>query len=165
MPFEYKMVQIPPNIEIRGSGQGSEAADYLQRLVNSLATKGWEFQRVDTVGVRETPGCIAGLLGQTSTFANYYVVTFRRESRPTLASVPDPGRTQRKPHSEPISVDRAEAEDEDAFEDDMSQGEPSESDEESEATVTDEVTCLKCGATLGEFDEQCPKCGWSYRSS
>ena len=64
MTYEYKMVQIPPNIEVRGAPKGQEAAWYLQDIVNKMAKEGWEFYRVDEVGVVVQPGCLGMLFGQ-----------------------------------------------------------------------------------------------------
>ena len=81
----YKMVQIPPNIGAsarsmlgRAPDPSEMAAAYLQGVVNEQAKDGWEFMRVDTIGVRTEPGCLAGLFGAKTTDENYYVVTFRR---------------------------------------------------------------------------------------
>jgi hypothetical protein len=79
--YVYRMIQIPPNIVVeQGSATGSEAASYLERVVNEQARKGWEFVRVDTIGVQTRPGCLMALLGAQATTLNYYVVSFRRES-------------------------------------------------------------------------------------
>ena len=78
--YEYRMVQIPPSITVK-QAIGNEAAFYLQRIVNEQANQGWEFIRVDTIGVNTPPGCLAGLFGGQATTLNYYVVTFRRETR------------------------------------------------------------------------------------
>ena len=87
MGYRYEMVQLPPNIQINASSEtGSEAADYLQRIVNERAGQGWDFFRVDSIGVSSQPGCVeallykftAGILGKKEEFFNYYVVTFRQ---------------------------------------------------------------------------------------
>lgn len=79
MAYEYKMIQVPPTIVVRAKEQrGNEAAYYLQSLVNEQAAEGWEFYRVDTVGVVTRPGCLGSLLGAKQTLIEYYVVTFRR---------------------------------------------------------------------------------------
>jgi hypothetical protein len=87
--YKYEMIQLPPNIQINASSEtGSEAADYLQRIVNDHASRGWEFFRVDSIGVSSQPGCVegllykatAGILGKKEEFFNYYVVTFRQEA-------------------------------------------------------------------------------------
>lgn len=80
MPYEYKMVQIPPNIVVKSKDWvGQEAAYYLQDLANEYALQGWEFFRVDTLGVVREPGCLASLFGKNAEFFQYYVVTFRRQ--------------------------------------------------------------------------------------
>ena len=77
--YEYFMVQVPPRIEVkRDTGQG-EAAAYLQGIVNQYAGQGWEFYRVDTLGVHQNPGCLGALMGQKQVTTVYYVVSFRRE--------------------------------------------------------------------------------------
>jgi hypothetical protein len=79
MAYRYEMVQLPPNIQISASGQkGNEAAVYLQNVVNEKAKTGWEFYRVDTIGVATKPGCLDGLLGKKEELTNFYVVTFRQ---------------------------------------------------------------------------------------
>jgi len=40
--------------------------------------QGWEFYRVDTIGMIEKPGCLAALFGARAGNFDYYVVTFRR---------------------------------------------------------------------------------------
>lgn len=80
MNYIYKMIQIPPNISVQAKyHQGNEAASYLESLVNQWAEQGWEFLRVDAIGVQVQPGCLMGLFGQSSTPTIYYVITFRRE--------------------------------------------------------------------------------------
>ncbi len=78
--WKYKMVQIPPTIVI-GEGMATKgiAATYLERIVEEYAELGWEFYRVDTIGVRVYPGCLAGLFGVRPTDESYYVVTFRAQ--------------------------------------------------------------------------------------
>lgn len=77
--YQYKMVQVPPNIEVQAKQhKGNEAAAYLEGIVNANARDGWEFYRVDAIGVNVTPGCLAGLLGQKEAFSTYYVVSFRK---------------------------------------------------------------------------------------
>lgn len=77
--YEYQMVQIPPNIIVAKKGYaGNEAAGYLQDVVNTMSKEGWEFYRVDSIGVQVQPGCLAGLFGSKVEEHLYYVVTFRR---------------------------------------------------------------------------------------
>ena len=80
MAYQYKMIQIPRNIRIKSKETYDKvAADYLENVVNEWAMQGWEFYRVDTIGIEEQPGCIAGLLGQKTSVTRYYVITFRKE--------------------------------------------------------------------------------------
>jgi hypothetical protein len=77
--YEYKMVQVPPTIQLQTRDHvGNEAALYLQSIANEQAAQGWEFFRVDEVGVRNNPGCLASLFGQKAITTTYYVVTFRK---------------------------------------------------------------------------------------
>jgi hypothetical protein len=77
--YEYRMQQIPPAIVVSKASKGTEAAAYLEGIVNDMASDGWEFFRVDTIGVQVQPGCLGILGGQRQTNNAYYVVTFRRE--------------------------------------------------------------------------------------
>lgn len=79
MAYQYNMIQLPPNISLRGAEQGNEAAQYLSSLANEQARQGWEFYRVDMIGVEVSPGCLGALMGQKATYTQYYVATFRRE--------------------------------------------------------------------------------------
>jgi len=77
--YVYKMVQVPPNIEVQASKhRGNEAAVYLQNVVNEHAAQGWEFHRVDTIGVSIKAGCFDALSGKKDSTANYYVISFRK---------------------------------------------------------------------------------------
>lgn len=70
------MAQIPPNIFIQSREKGSEAADYLEKIVNEHAQTGWEFVRIDSMSVTTPAGCLApGKAGETN---HYHVITFRR---------------------------------------------------------------------------------------
>jgi hypothetical protein len=82
----YKMVQIPPNITVaaksllgKAPDPSQVAAQYLEAIVNKMAADGWEFHRVDAIGVTTSPGCLAGLMGHKGSEATYYVVTFRKD--------------------------------------------------------------------------------------
>jgi len=78
--FEYKMVQIPPNISVEMKNhKGNEAAVYLEGVVNQYAREGWEFYRIDSVGVQLQPGCFGSLSGKKEESTLYYVITFRME--------------------------------------------------------------------------------------
>jgi len=80
MKYEYQMVQVPPNVTVEAKKhKGNEAAAYLQEVVNIHAKDGWEFYRIDTIGVETTPGCLDGLLGKKAELLRYHVISFRRE--------------------------------------------------------------------------------------
>jgi len=77
--YVYKMIQIPPDIEVGGgTSTAGRAADYLEGVVNEYAAKGWEFFRVDEIGIRIKPGGLASLFGARGRRLGYHVVTFRR---------------------------------------------------------------------------------------
>ena len=79
MSYEYKMLQIPPRIQVKIKvALGNEAADYLETIVNKWSSENWEFYRVDTIGVVTTPGCLASLFGAKAVNLDYYVITLRR---------------------------------------------------------------------------------------
>lgn len=79
MAYDYKMLQIPPDVTVKmKEKRGNEAAAYLESIANSQTTEGWEFYRVDEIGVLATPGCLGSLIGRKAEYVMYYVVTFRR---------------------------------------------------------------------------------------
>jgi hypothetical protein len=67
MAYVYRMVQLPQNIAAT-PGQEGEVAAYLESTVNAHAKQGWEFYRVDTIGMPARSGR-----------PEYYVVTFRAQ--------------------------------------------------------------------------------------
>ncbi|PHI31531.1 hypothetical protein [Budvicia aquatica] len=73
--YKYKMVQVPPTITIKAKDNRSGlAAEYLENVVNEWAYQGWEFHRVDTIGIQKT----SGLLGRKVEYDHYYVISFRK---------------------------------------------------------------------------------------
>lgn len=79
--YEYKMVQIPTNIAVEmKKHKGNEAAAYMEKVVNEYARQGWEFFRVDSIGVDVQPGCFDALSGKKATSSMYHVITFRKEA-------------------------------------------------------------------------------------
>lgn len=77
--YTYKMVQIPPDLLIKDKrNKHTIAAEYLQNTVNQYAYEGWEFQRVDSIGVGVKPGCLAALFGAKENYQYFYVITFRK---------------------------------------------------------------------------------------
>lgn len=82
----YKMVPIPPNIQVSAPSlfaktpdPSAAAAQYLENAVNEMARQGWEFHRVDSIGVKSNPGCLGIFFGQKAFDTMYYVMTFRRD--------------------------------------------------------------------------------------
>lgn len=78
--YRYRMIQVPPTIPVSKSQQGTAAAEYMESVVNEQAAEGWEFYRVDQVGVDVKPGCLSSILGRQSATVTYYVLTFRQPS-------------------------------------------------------------------------------------
>jgi hypothetical protein len=80
-PYIYKMFQIPPTLGVNpGESTQQIAALYLEKIVNRFAAHGWEFYRVDSLGIEVAPGCLAALFGANTSRLSYYVITFRKES-------------------------------------------------------------------------------------
>ena len=79
MSYQYKMIQVPPEIPIRGAERQAAAANYLQNLANEQARGGWNYQGVDMIGAEISPGCLGALFGRSKEYAHFFIVTFRRE--------------------------------------------------------------------------------------
>jgi hypothetical protein len=75
--YEFKMMQLPQTFVLK-QDTGTEIAAYLEKLSKDMGVDGWEFYRVDSVGVAVQPGCLAALSGTKQTMTYYNVVTFRR---------------------------------------------------------------------------------------
>lgn len=75
--YEFKMVQLPQTFVLK-QDTGKEIAAYLEKIAHEMGAHGWEFYRVDSVGVAVQPGCLAALAGTRQTMTYYNVVTFRR---------------------------------------------------------------------------------------
>ncbi len=81
MRYEYNMVQLARDISVSaGKEQGNEAATYLHSIVEGQSEHGWEFYRVDAIGVVSKPGCLGSLFGAKETIISYYVATFRKQA-------------------------------------------------------------------------------------
>lgn len=78
--YKYRTVQLSQNIQVEMKNhQGNEAAVYLGQIISQQAEQGWDFYRVDTIGVSVQPGCLDALLGKKAEQTNYYVATFRQK--------------------------------------------------------------------------------------
>ena len=79
---EYTYRVLPLSIATNAVGDEAQlAADRVGRLVAEMAAEGWDFYRVETVGVLVRPGCLGPLLGQTSAEKTCYLAVFRRPAR------------------------------------------------------------------------------------
>lgn len=76
--FVYKMIQLPFVTVAEGIPITEQAAVYLEGIVNRWAAAGWEFYRIDSVGVRVVPGCLGSLFGMVPKDRLLHVVSFRR---------------------------------------------------------------------------------------
>ena len=61
----YRMMQLPPNVTNMPKGffsavppAGQGAAAYLEKVVKEHSKQGWEFHRVDSIGVIMRGGCL-----------------------------------------------------------------------------------------------------------
>lgn len=78
--YVYKMVQVPPRIKVIANKQkGNEAADYLEAIANQYANEGWEFYRIDSIGIDEMAGCFGSMTNSKVASKTYHVITFRKE--------------------------------------------------------------------------------------
>jgi len=84
--YEYRMVQIPINVVAEAGAHGSAGVDYLQQLVNFGAEKGWEFYRIDVLGIPPLQSC--------------QVITFRRECVYVAAKPPRTVQPSHQPEPE-----------------------------------------------------------------
>ena len=78
--YRYRMIQVPPTIPVSRSQEGTAAAEYMEEVVNAQAAEGWEFYRVDEIGIEVKPGCLSSIFGRKSEMVPYYVLTFRQSS-------------------------------------------------------------------------------------
>jgi len=82
--WEYKVVMLPRDIQVMRRGlldrqdPAESVAAYVEQVLRERAEEGWEFYRIDTVNIAETPGCLGSLLGQKETISAYNLLTFRR---------------------------------------------------------------------------------------
>lgn len=77
--FKYKMVPVPKNLASKpGQDLGKALTEYVEKKVNDMAQKGWEFYRSDSYTVEELPGCLAALSGQRGNVESYNLLTFRK---------------------------------------------------------------------------------------
>jgi hypothetical protein len=83
--YEYRMVQLPQTFILK-QDTGKEIAAYLEKLASDWGAQGWEFYRIDEVGVAVQPGCFAALGGAKASIVTYNVMSFRRPKPSTTVS-------------------------------------------------------------------------------
>jgi len=138
--------------------RGNEAAAYLEFIANSQAAEGWEFYRVDEVGVLAKPGCLGALFGRKEEYALYYVVTFRR-SKPVNDKSSQKGKNFKSVNQ---AVETSEQEDSSRPVNDASylKRKTPPVNQTIEASGEEELKfCYHCGADLPEKTKTCPECG------
>ena len=65
-------------IEVK-AGRADEAFTAFEDIINATATNGWRFHSMETLTVKENPGCFGG--GEkNSTYTNYYMLIFEHET-------------------------------------------------------------------------------------
>jgi hypothetical protein len=78
-PFAYKMVQVPQTLGAESLDPNQQlAAKYLERVINKFAAEGWEFYRVDSIGIVVPPGCLGAFFGAQVKHQAFHVITFRQ---------------------------------------------------------------------------------------
>lgn len=75
--YDFKMMQLPQTFVLR-QDTGKEIAAYLERIAQEMGSQGWQFYRIDAVGVAVRPGCLEAIFGGRQTMSTYNIVTFRR---------------------------------------------------------------------------------------
>lgn len=75
--YDFKMIQLPQTFALQ-KDTGKEVAVYLEKLSQDMSVQGWQFYRIDQVGVAVSPGCLGAMTGVKQTMTYYNVVTFRK---------------------------------------------------------------------------------------
>ena len=76
---QYKVEFLPQDLVVtRGKDGFQNAISAIQRIINEYASEGWELDQIAQISVGEKPGCLAGLFGAKTVYANYNMVVFRR---------------------------------------------------------------------------------------
>lgn len=79
MAYQYTVVPFVGQIKtgFMSTDNAQTVADQLKAVINSHATKGWEFVSVEKVDIEVKPGCLGSLLGQKVTYISFDQVVFR----------------------------------------------------------------------------------------
>lgn len=79
-PGDYLCVPFQGLTETSNQSPGRTLAAQLQDLLNDHEERGWVFQRIDTVRVFLTPGCLASIFGAQTQQREYDIVIFKRKA-------------------------------------------------------------------------------------
>jgi hypothetical protein len=82
MRYHYKWYRCrPPSVSSRNSTREGKLPPISKRSSANGRKTGWEFYRVDSIGVQIQAGCLAALFGQGPQQRTYYVYYFPRARR------------------------------------------------------------------------------------
>jgi hypothetical protein len=81
--WTYKVLAMPRDLAVmkklfQKNDPAALVADYVEKTISDAAAAGWEFYRIDSVSLTETPGCLGAIFGQKETYQNFNVLIFRR---------------------------------------------------------------------------------------
>ncbi len=78
MTYEYRVLPYPEVLEDR-----NQMIPHLEEMIAEGAVKGWEFYRIDAIGVdiAQPKGCAAFFATPKSRREHMHIVTFRRETQ------------------------------------------------------------------------------------
>jgi len=77
--MQYKCVPAPMQITINNKSSYDGAVRSFADLINSEAVSGWKFHSMESIKVRQDPGCLAGLFGQRGETVEYNMLVFYNE--------------------------------------------------------------------------------------
>jgi hypothetical protein len=79
---QYRYHVVPFIGQIRSGTFSSDNAQtvssQLSSLIDGEVQQGWEFYSIEKVGIEVKPGCLAGLLGASTSHIDFDQVIFRR---------------------------------------------------------------------------------------
>jgi hypothetical protein len=78
VPFVGQLKQGVFSVE-----NAKKVTEQLQGVINHYVQQGYEFYRIDKVGVQVTPGCMASLFGASVSSITFDQVIFRRPTPQT----------------------------------------------------------------------------------
>lgn len=75
----YQYQVVPFIGKIKGSQTATAVASQLQATIDQHVSQGWEFWQLTDVNIEVQPGCLAGLLGQKTSYVRFDQLIFRKE--------------------------------------------------------------------------------------